>query len=87
LEVAAGVVAEVAIVRVEVTGANPGVTDGGTNEQLAPDGFASAAFEENVVGHNDRRPTVLLEDGEDVLEEVELLVARAGPEIVAMHDE
>ena len=24
--------------RVEVTGANPGVTDGGTNEQLAPDG-------------------------------------------------
>jgi hypothetical protein len=38
LEVAVGVVAEVAIVRVEVTGANPGVTDGGTNEQLAPDG-------------------------------------------------
>ena len=38
LEVAAGVVAEVAIVRVEVTGTNPGVTDGGTNEQLAADG-------------------------------------------------
>jgi hypothetical protein len=30
---------------------------------------------------------VLLEDGEDVLEEVELLVAGAGPEIIAMNDE
>ena len=38
MEVPAGVVAEVAIVRVEVTGAEPGVTDGGTNAQLAPDG-------------------------------------------------
>jgi hypothetical protein len=38
LEVPAGVVAEVAIVRVEVTGAEPGVTDGGAKEQLAPDG-------------------------------------------------
>ena len=30
---------------------------------------------------------MLLQDGEDVLEEVELLVARARPEIVAMNDE
>ena len=30
---------------------------------------------------------MLLEDGEDVLEEIELLVARARPEIVAIDDE
>ena len=30
---------------------------------------------------------MLLQDGEDVLEEVELFVARARPEIVAMDDE
>jgi len=30
---------------------------------------------------------VLLQDGEDVLEEFELFIARAGPEIIAMHDE
>jgi hypothetical protein len=30
---------------------------------------------------------VLLQNGEDVLEEVELLVARACPEIVAMNDQ
>jgi hypothetical protein len=30
--------------------------------------------------------TGLLENGEDVLEKVELLVARASPEIVTMHD-
>src|SRR5947208_14637899 len=30
---------------------------------------------------------MLLQDGEDVLEEVELFVARAGPEIVAMNNE
>jgi hypothetical protein len=29
---------------------------------------------------------VLLQDGEDVLEKVELFIARAGPEIVAMND-
>ena len=30
---------------------------------------------------------MLLQDGEDVLEKVQLFVARARPEIVAMHDE
>ena len=30
---------------------------------------------------------MLLQDGEDVLKEVELFVARARPEIVAMNDE
>jgi hypothetical protein len=42
--------------------------------------FAGAAFEKDVVGSNDRGATVLLQDGEDVLEEVELLVARARPD-------
>jgi len=37
-----------------------------------------------IVGNNDRGPAVLLQDGEDVLEEVELFVARTRPEIVAM---
>ena len=46
-----------------------------------------AAFEEDVVRQHHRRAAVLLEDGEDVLEEIELLVARARPEIVAVDDE
>jgi len=40
-------------------------------------GFAGAAFKEDVVGHNDGGTAVLLQDGEDVLEEVELFVACA----------
>jgi hypothetical protein len=46
-----------------------------------------AALEEHVVGQDHRGAAVLLEDGEDVLEEVELLVAGAGPEVVAHDDE
>jgi len=61
--------------------------DVGLLEQLAADGLARAALEEHVVGQHDGRAAVLLEDGEDVLEEVELLVAGAGPEIVAVDDE
>ena len=61
--------------------------DVGLLEQFAADGFAGAAFEEHVVGQHHRGAAVLLEDGEDVLEEVELLVARAGPEVVAVDDE
>ena len=56
-------------------------------EQFAPDGFARAAFKQHVVRQHHRRAAVLLEDGEDVLEEIELLVARARPEIVAVDDE
>ena len=41
-------------------------------EQFASDRFAGTAFEEDVVGNNDRGAAVLLQDGEDVLEEVEL---------------
>ena len=51
----------------------------GLLEQFAPDGLARAAFEQHVVRHHHRRAAVLLEDGEDVLEEVELLVAGASP--------
>ena len=56
-------------------------------EQFAPDGFARAAFEEHVIRQHHRRATVLLENGEDVLEEIELFVAGGGPEIVAIDDE
>jgi hypothetical protein len=34
--------------------------------------FTGAAFDKDVVGNNDRGAAVLLQDGEDVLEEVEL---------------
>ena len=51
----------------------------GLFEELAPQGLASAAFEEDVVGHNDRGAAVLLQNGKDVLEKVELFVARAWP--------
>ena len=40
MEVPTGVVAEVAIVSVEVAGAKPAVTDGGKKEQVTPDGSA-----------------------------------------------
>ena len=40
-------------------------------------------FKQHVVRQYHRRPTVLLEDGEDVLEEIELLVARARPDCTA----
>ena len=74
--------------RVEDAGgqAQEGV-DVGLLEQRAADGFAGAAFEKDVVRQHDRGAAVLLEDGEDVLEEVELLVARARPEVVAVDDE
>ena len=49
----------------------------GLLEQLSADGLAGAAFKENVVGNDDRGAAVLLQDGKDVLEEVELFVAVA----------
>lgn len=39
----------------------------GLLEQFAPNSFACVAFEEDVVGHNDRGAAVLLQDREDVL--------------------
>ena len=59
----------------------------GLLEKLASYGFASTAFEEHVVGNNDPGAAMLLQDGEHMLEEVELFVTRARPEIVAMNDE
>ena len=53
-------------------------------EQLAANRLARAAFEQHVVRHHDRGAAMLLEDREDVLEEVELLVAGRRPEIVAV---
>jgi hypothetical protein len=44
---------------------------------LSSSRFAGAAFEEYVVGNNGRGAAVLLQDGETVLEKVELFVARA----------
>ena len=59
----------------------------GLLEQFAADRLAGAALEEHVVGQHHRRAAVLLEDREDVLEEVELLVAGRGPEVVAVDGE
>jgi len=56
-------------------------------EQFAPDDLARAAFKEHVVPQHDCRAPVLLKDGEDVLKEIELLVACACPEIIAVDDE
>lgn len=53
-------------------------------EQLASDGLARAALEEDVVRQHDRSPTVGIEDRHDVLHEVQLLVARRGNEVLAL---
>ena len=66
--------------------------DIGLLEQFAANRFARAAFEKHVVRHHHGGAAVLLEDGEDVLEKVELLVqikaqtairssATSGPEV------
>ncbi len=54
-------------------------------EQSAADHFAGAAFEEDVVWHDDRRAAVNVQNRLDVLDEVELLVAGCRPEVIA-HD-
>jgi hypothetical protein len=59
----------------------------GLFEWLAPNRLAGAAFEEDVVRNYDRGAAVLLQDGENVLEKVELFVACACPKIIAMNDE
>ena len=58
--------------------------DVGLLEERATNRLPSAAFEEDVVGHDHGGAAVLLEDREDVLEEVELLVRGRGPEVVAV---
>ena len=47
----------------------------------------AAAFKQHVVRQYHRRAAMLLEDGEDMLERIELLVAGARPEIVPVDDE
>ncbi len=50
--------------------------DVGLLEQLAADCLAGASLKQDVVRHDDGRSAVLPKDREDVLDEVELLVAR-----------
>jgi hypothetical protein len=52
----------------------------GLFEDFASYRFPGAALEKHVVGNNDRGAAVLLQDGEDVLEKVELFVAGARPD-------
>ena len=51
-------------------------------QQLAAHGFARPALEEHVVGHYDRCLAVDFQQRLDVLDEIELLVAGGGPEVV-----
>ncbi len=51
-------------------------------QQPAPHGLPGAAFEQHVVGDDDRRPPVHAQRGRDVLDEVELLVGGRDPEVL-----
>lgn len=53
-------------------------------EEFAADGFAGAAFEEDVVGEDDGGAAADHKFADDVLEEVELFVAGGGPEVGAL---
>src|SRR2546422_8689143 len=55
-------------------------------EQLAANGLTGSALEEHVIRHNHGGTTVNFEQGFDMLDKVQLLVAGAGPEVVA-HDD
>jgi hypothetical protein len=63
--------------------AKDGVQIGGAHQLLAH-GLSGAAFEEHVVGKHHGGLSVGFEEGADVLQEVELLVARGSPEILAV---
>jgi hypothetical protein len=52
-------------------------------QELAPHRLAGAGLEEDVVGHDHRRPAAHREQRLHVLDEVELLVRGRGPEVVA----
>ena len=58
-----------------------------TPEQLLPHSLARTALEQHVVGHDDRRTAVDFQQRLDVLDKVQLLVARGRPEVVAHHGE
>jgi hypothetical protein len=53
-------------------------------QQVAPHGLARTAFEEDVVRHDDGRPSVHLQQRLDVLQEVELFVLGGRPEILPL---
>src|SRR5436309_6661251 len=54
-------------------------------QQFAPDGLTSTTLEEHIIRHDKSGTTINLEQGLDMLHKVQLLVAGAGPEVVA-HD-
>ena len=56
-------------------------------EQVSPHRLSYAAFEQNVVRYDDGRWLVNLQQGSQVLEEFELLVACRGPEVGTLHHE
>ena len=55
-------------------------------QELAPDGFPCPTFEEDVIRHHDRGAAILLQQGFDVLDEIELLVGGRRPEVVTLDD-
>jgi hypothetical protein len=57
--------------------------DVGLLEEPSSDRLAGAPFEEHVVGDDDGAAAANVEQGEDVLDEVELLVLGGGPEVLA----
>ena len=73
---------------VEDAGGQPqdGVQVGGLQQLLADD-LTGTALEEDIVRHHHSGVAVDLEDGVDVLEEVELLVGAGGPEVLAVVDQ
>ena len=56
-------------------------------QQVSPYRLTRASLEQNVVRHHNGRPSMSLQQGPHVLEEVQLLVAGGGPEIWALHHE
>jgi Restriction endonuclease len=56
-------------------------------QQLATHGLSGTAFKKNIVRDNNSGPAMLLENGKDVLEEIELFVASRSPEIVPMDNQ
>ena len=53
-------------------------------EQILPHGLARAALKQHVVGHYDGSAARGFQHGADVLDEIELLVRRGGPGVLAV---
>ena len=51
-------------------------------QKVLADGFSGSALEEDVVGDDDRGSAIDPQQGLDVLDEVELFVLGAGPEVL-----